>query len=189
MPRTIDAATITAIQDATVRWVVIVRIETPGLTLLMTSGSNDLVYNSETYVPGTLGNISPVSEDGLQDSAISVSFSGVDSSTLAAAAAQDFINSPVMVRIIPHDEDWVPVGDGILLFDGFTTEAPSISYGRESEVSVSCKGKFAALDRNRSERYSDAEQQRKYPGDLGMQYAASVANKEVTWPASSFFEE
>lgn len=188
MSRTIDAATIAAIQNPLVRWVVIVRIETPSLTLKMTSGSNDIVYNSETYTPGTLGAISPVTEQGLNNSAVGITFSGVDLSTLAAAASQDFLNSPVMVRIIPHDDDWLPVGDGILLFDGFTSDAPSISYGSTSEVGVTCKGKFAALDRARSERYSDAEQQRKYPGDLGMQYAASVANKEVIWPASSFFE-
>ena len=188
MPRTLDAATIAALQDPVIRWVVIVRIETPSLTLLMTSGDNDLTYNSETYTPGTLGNISPVTEGGLQDSAISITFSGVDVSTLAVAASQDFLNSPVMVRLIPHDDTWQPVGDGILMFDGFTSDAPSISYGSKSEIGVSCKGKFAALDRARSERYSDAEQQRKYPGDLGMQYAASVANKDVVWPASSFFE-
>ena len=70
MPRTLDAATIAALQDPVIRWVVIVRIETPSLTLLMTSGDNDLTYNSETYTPGTLGNISPVTEGGLQDSAI-----------------------------------------------------------------------------------------------------------------------
>lgn len=189
MPRTIDAATIAAIQDRLVRWVVIVKIETPSLDILMTSGDNDLSYGGDVYLPGTLGNISPVSEDGLQDSAISLTFSGVDAATLAAAGSQDFLNSPVMVRLIPHDENWQPVGGGILIFDGFTSDAPSISWGNESQVAVSCRGKFAALDRQRSERYSDAEQQRKYPGDLGMQYAASVANKDVVWPASSFFED
>lgn len=132
--------------------------------------------------------------------------------TLAVAASSDFLNSPVSVwllvgggrdlaelrgdstvvtvdtSILTADAENDVFTGNVLLFSGFTAGAPSISYGQESRVVVQCKGKFAALDRARTERYADADQQRKYPGDLGMQYASVVASKEVVWPAASWYK-
>ena len=39
-----------------------------------------------------------------------------------------------------------------------------------------------------SKRESDQDQQAKYPGDLGMQYATTVSSKTIVWPASEWFE-
>jgi len=189
MSRTLDAATIAALQTGIIRPIVLVKIVTPTFTLRMSSDNQDTAFGGETYQYGTLGNISPVNEAGMSDSGISLTFSGVDLSTLALSSRQDFLNCPVTITILLHDEDWQPIGTGIELFDGYTSSAPSISYGNSSEVSIQCMGKFDALNRPRSERYSDAEQQRKHPGDLGLQYAANVANKDVVWPASSFFDD
>lgn len=186
MPRTLSPDTIAALSSGSPRFSVLVRIETPSLTLRMTSDTGPVVFGGETYTPGTLGGIGTVKEGGkMEDTSIGIDFSGVDVPTLAVAASPDFLNSPVSV--------WLLVAGGgysgsILLFSGFTAGAPSISYGQESRVVVQCKGKFSALDRSRTERYADADQQRKYPGDLGMQYASIVASREVVWPAASWYE-
>jgi len=213
MPRTLSPEAIAALSSGSPRFVVLVRIETPTLTLRMTSDTGPVTFGGETYTPGTLGSIGTVREGSdMTETTIGIDFSGVDLPTLAVAAAPGFINSPVSV--------WLRVGTGnafavfradstivtadstihtademgsilwgdMLLFSGFTSGAPNISYGQESRVMVQCKGKFAALDRPRTERYADQDQRRKYPGDLGMQYAAQVASKEVIWPAASWFK-
>lgn len=205
--RTLTPETIAALNSGQVKFIVLASIITPSLAIRMTSDTSGTVFvsgggwddaltwddasiwddyeGSELYVSGTLGSISDIDESKPEETGIAITFSGVDIPTLSAAAMPDFINSPVKVRLLVS-------GGGnsgsILLFDGVTSNAPSISYGNESKITVSCQGKFAALNRSRSERYADAEQQRKYPGDLGMQYASTVASKEVIWPAASFFD-
>lgn len=205
MPRTLSASTIAALESDSVRFVVLVKIEAPGGDILMTSeGSetvailttgwddnstwNDLLtwsdsQGGEVFLPGTLGGISEV-EESQGAGGISLTFSGVDIATLSAAASPAFINSPVKVylKVSAGTE-----GGVIMLFDGVCSRAPSISYGNNSTVTVSCQGKFAAMNRNRSERYSNADQQAKYPGDLGLEYAATVSSKEVIWPSSAWF--
>lgn len=213
MPRTLSPEAITALSSGSPRFVVLVRIETPGLTLRMTSDTGPVTFAGEVYNPGTLGGIGAVREGSdMAETTIGIDFSGVDLPTLAVAASPEFINSPVSVwllagggitpatfradatditvdtAILTADE----MGDffygSMLLFSGFTAGAPNISYGQESRVVVQCKGKFAALDRPRTERYADQDQQRKYPGDLGMQYASTVSSRDVIWPAASWFK-
>lgn len=213
MPRTLSPEAIAALSSGSPRFGVLVRIETPTLTLRMTSETGPIEFGGETYMPGTLGGIGAVHEGSdMTETTIGIDFSGVDLPTLAVAASPEFINSPVSV--------WLRVGTGntlavfradstivtadstthtademggilwgsMLLFAGFTAGAPNISYGQESRVMVQCKGKFAALDRPRTERYADQDQQRKYPGDLGMQYASTVSSREVIWPAAGWFK-
>ena len=186
MPRTLSPETIAALSSGSPRFAVLVRIETPTLTLRMTSETGQVEFGGETYMPGTLGNIGAVREGSdMTETTIGIDFSGVDLPTLAVAASPGFVNSPVSV--------WLLVEGGgqsgsVLLFAGFTAGAPNISYGQESRVMVQCKGKFAALDRPRTERYADQDQRRKYPGDLGMQYASTVSSREVIWPAASWFK-
>ena len=183
MPRTLSASTIAALESDSVRFVVLVKIEAPGGDILMTSEGSSVDYNGDTYQSGTLGGISEV-EESQGAGGISLTFSGVDIATLSAAASPAFINSPVKVylKVSAGIE-----GGVIMLFDGVCSRAPSISYGNNSTVTVSCQGKFAAMNRNRSERYSNADQQAKYPGDLGLEYAATVSSKEVIWPSSAWF--
>lgn len=205
--RTLTPETIDALNSGQVKFIVLVSIITPSISLRMTSDTSNTVFltdggwddtltwddakiwddyeGAELYVTGSLGNISDVSESKPDDTGIAITFSGVDVPTLAAAAMPDFINSPVKVYLLVSGGG---SSGSILLFDGVTNNAPSISYGNKTEIAVSCQGKFAALNRTRSERYADAEQQRKYPGDLGMQYASTVASREVIWPAASFFD-
>ena len=186
--RTLSPDIVAAFESGAVHIIVLVEIVTPTLTVRMTSDTYDNEFNGETFVTGTLGSISAVDESGdISSTGISITFSGVDPTTLAVAASNGFLNSPVKIWL--HISSDVSETEGAMLFfDGFTTGAPSISYGNSSSVAVSCQGKFAALDRPRSERYADAEQQKKYPGDLGMQYASTVANKVVIWPAAKWFK-
>lgn len=186
MPRTLSAGTIAALASGNPRFIVLVRIETPSLTLLMTSGTAPEEYAGETYSVGTLGSISRVRETvKFDDTGITIDFSGVDLPTLSVCASPDFLNSPVTITLLVTDG--TNSGE-IELFSGYTAGAPNISYGNESKITVNCTGKFAALDRPRTERYADQDQQRKYPGDLGMQYASTVSSAEVIWPAASWFK-
>ena len=187
MTRSIDDATVLAMQEGVTRPIVLVKIATPSLDILMTSAMQDVDFGGDTYTYGTLGNISTISEtDNLKDSSITLTFSAVDPATIAAIASADFVNSPITVRVMFFDENWQTVGDGLLYFEGGAA-SQNIALGVSAEITVNCKSKLSTLSRPRSERYSDQDQQAKYPGDLGMQYATTVSSKDIVWPSSAWF--
>lgn len=188
MSRSIDDATVLAANADIVRPVVLVEIITPSLDIRMCSLMQDIDFNGNTYTYGSLGNIGTINEsDDITESSCTLTFGAIDSATVAAIAASDFINSPVSIRIMFCDEEWQPVGDGVIYFEG-SAASQNIALGETAEITVNCKSKIASLNRPRSIRYSDQEQQAKYPGDLGMQYATTVSNANVRWPAAEWFE-
>tara|TARA_R110002167_G_scaffold45515_5_gene136739 strand:+ start:2515 stop:3081 length:567 start_codon:yes stop_codon:yes gene_type:complete len=188
MSRIIDDATVLAMQADVTRPIVLVKVNTPSLDILMCSAMQDLDFGGDTYSYGVLGNISTINEtDDLKDASITLTFSAVDPTIIAAVSGSDFVNSTVTVRIMFFDEDWQSVGDGLLFFEGGAS-SQNIALGQTAEISVNCKSKIAALNRARSERYSDQDQQAKYHGDLGMQYATTVSSKDIVWPAAEWFQ-
>ncbi len=189
MPRTIDSGTITAMSQDSYKPVVLVEVNTPSLDIRLTSNTQDVVYDSNTYTAGALGGISTISETAdINDAQISIIFSGIDPAIKAAVVASDFINSKVTVRVQFFDGGWKSSGDGLIYFIG-SAASQNIASGQSSDITVSCKSKVASLSRPRSERYSDQEQQAQYPGDLGMQYASELASKDIIWPNSAWFKE
>lgn len=67
---------------------------------------------------------------------------------------------------------------------GFRMLQPTFSMTPEGERSVrlSAESIFALRSRPRHAMYTDADQQRRFPGDKGFQFVASLVNKTVTWP-------
>jgi len=189
MLRPLDNATIAALQRAYKRWIIAVAIDLPGLSLRLSSGQSNFEFNGETYTYGSLSSLGAIGEEARSKGlSLEVGVVAVDPAVMTAFANADYINSPARVYLLPHDEDWNIIGGGILFFDGVLVDS-SLSYGRKPEVRLRCGSSADSAFRVRSERYSDAEQQAKYPGDLGMQYAAEVGFAQVIWPAASFYED
>lgn len=189
MTRSVDSNTLRAMTRQDYKPVVLVEIITPSLNIRLTSNTQDLVFDGDTYTAGLLSGISEIPETtDLKDAQIALGFSGIDPAIKAAVVSPDFINSKVTVRIQFFDQNWVSSGDGLIYFIG-SAASQNIASGQSSAITVSCKSRIASLGRPRSERYSDQEQQAQHPGDLGMQYASELASKEIIWPAAAWFKE
>lgn len=189
MTRSIDSNTLRAMTQQDYKPVVLVEIITPSLNIRLTSNTQDLVFDSNTYTAGLLSGISEIPETtDLKDAQIALGFSGIDPAIKAAVVSPDFINSQVTVRIQFFDQNWVTSGDGLIYFIG-SAASQNIASGKSSAITVSCKSRISSLSRPRSERYSDQEQQAQHTGDLGMQYASELASKEIIWPAATWFKE
>lgn len=186
MPRTLPQSTINALKSESVAALVFIRIETPSSTVRLTSASGAVTFKGEVYLPATFGEVSNVTEDGdMSTSGIGFSMSGLEYSLLQLASESSFLNSPVSIWAqFEGDND---TGE-MLLFEGFTSGAPSINFGNDCSILVTCQGKFAALNRPRSLRYTDAQQRERFPDDKGMEYAAQVSTREIIWPSAQWFK-
>jgi hypothetical protein len=61
---------------------------------------------------------------------------------------------------------------------------PEFVYGENGErsVTVRCESLFSLRSRPRYAMYTDSDQQRRFPGDLGFSFVAGLVSKVVTWP-------
>ena len=77
-------------------------------------------------------------------------------------------------------EDGALIGDPVQILSG-RMDTLSWSEGETAAVSMTVENQLVDLDRARVRRYTDADQQAEYAGDLGFQYVASLVEKEITW--------
>lgn len=192
----IDPNFISAVTGGPFRFVVLVELITVGnQPIRLTTDTGETVYNSNTYYPSLIDNISTTkSSSDINDTGISVKLSGIDDALLSIVSADNFVNSQCKVYLLAQEYNENPtvnmpyINEGVfLLFDGVVAAPPSLAFGGETSISIAIQSRMVAKDKNRSERYADADQQKKYAGDLGMQYATEVGNKSVRWPAASWF--
>jgi len=134
---------------------------------------------------GTFLQVSDLSRsmDGAADQS-EFSLSGVDTQIvqLAKNAAAEISNRSIKVYGQVLDEE-KPVGNYFQLWAGTMDQVRFRGQGAQKRtVSITAEGLFVRRRRPVRARFSDRDQQARYPGDRGLELVASLANKEVTWP-------
>lgn len=79
------------------------------------------------------------------------------------------------------DEDFQNIIDEPhLIHDGRLDTSELIDTGDTATITLNSETRFRDLERPRTKRYTDAEQQKRYPGDKGLEYVPSMQDKEIT---------
>ncbi len=182
MSRNLDASVITALDSSEIRVVLFFSAEFPSGTVRLNSTKSDIVVGGDTY-SGT-GGISAVSEteESIDDSTCDARFTLTGA---AAGIAMALGENPRGVKVVSMF--------GFLNSDGTLIAAPTIDFsGRGSHFLVDPGAEISSItlvaydetgdqERPLEERLTDNEQQRMHPGDIGLQYVASLPNKKFTW--------
>lgn len=144
---------------------------------------------------GQIGAISGV-EQAVNGDAPEMSFtlSGVDSAILRLARAEysDEVKGRIVYVLVqffgvedPDDPDNqrpldlpYPIAAGRCLRPEFLTNRES----GEKAVTIKAESLFSLRSRPRYAMYTDADQQRRFPGDKGFEFVGTLINKVVTWP-------
>jgi len=190
MSRSIDAATITALEQGVVKWLVLVKIEFDGGTIAFNSSLGDVDYGGDTYIGfGTLGSVSRIEESGeLNPQKYNITLSGVNPAVLTAVLNEDYLNRTAICYIAALDDDNAIIGTPINYFDA-KVDSVSANFGKTANISIIARDKLADWNRATIERYTDQDQQARYPGDKGFEFVTEIANKEIIWPAKAWFEK
>lgn len=157
----------------------------------VTSGGN--VYQP---IANGLYSISPISEseDGKPDR-LTLGFSIVNSAMLAACVgdATVYRGRSVTVSLQLLDSGGVPAGAPIVRWYGYMADTSIeretgglMDYGK-GRVNVHCyRAGMAEIRDYEGERLTDAQQQERFPGDLGLQYMADLIQNPVPWLSVKF---
>lgn len=112
--------------------------------------------------------------------------SGVPPSHIALADDTDTAGKDVRIKVAIFNPVTYKIVSTRLVFDG-TLEPLVITDGPETaRLEVTAESAAESLLRPITSLFSDAEQQRLYPGDLFFQFASDQADQKIVWPAASW---
>lgn len=180
--RSLASALRDATQAAVVRPVVLAQLDFDGAPVRAASVPFDVVVDGETFVGvGALGAISAVVEGTeAKPYGIELSLSGIAPALLAEAMRGECQGRGAQVWLGMLDAGHVLVGPPALLWRG-RMDTMDVVLGESAVITVSAESRLADWQRARTRRYTDQDQQRQYPGDLGFEFVTTTAEREITW--------
>ena len=174
--RDLHADTLAALSQPNVRWIVMVRMHLDSGVITWHTGYNDFTFDGYEYLAvGHLGTLSKLDESSeAKPNKIKVGMSGINDSMVALLLGEEFLGRWAYVHLAVCDEAWQVIGDPILWFYG-KMDPPGGKQGATAEFEVTINSRLADWDRQLVEIYSDVDQQARFPGDLGLEFAEQVA--------------
>jgi hypothetical protein len=189
MSRGLTSAAQTAIAAETVARQVAVALDFPTGVARWNSSPADIVVDGQTFFGvGALGSIS-VAEEGieLRSYGMTVGLTGVPRDAIAFALGTAYQGRPGTVwEVVLNATTWQPVADPIVIFRG-RMDQMDITLGQMAEVTVKLENRLTDWERPKILRYTDAEQRRRDPSDGSFRFLPATTEKEIIWPARSFF--
>ncbi len=174
--RNLDPATLAALSNPNVPRIAMVRMHLDSDVIAWHSGFGSLIFETYEYVgAGHLGSISNVTEASeAKPNKIKVGIAGIDPVVISALLGEETMGRKAYVHLAICDEDWQIVGEPILWFYGHM-DPPSGRQGKTGSFEVAINSRLADWDRPLVERYSNVEQQARFPDDKGFEFAEQVA--------------
>jgi len=148
------------------------------------SGMGELQWGGFTwYGAGTLGKVSTIEETTeLRATGASFQLSGIPADLIDKVS-----NFPVQghkaklyLGFIEADFKTL-IMDPVLIFDGRMDTVEILDGGETATVTLTAESRLRDLERPRTKRYTDADQQSRYPGDKGLEYVPSMQDKQIIW--------
>lgn len=153
------------------------------------SGMGPIVWNGQTWTGvGTLGKVTAI-DDGstVEARGINLEFSGIDPTLLADVLGEFLLGQPVIVSLGLFDAGAL-IADPITSWSG-RMDQPTIDIdGKTASISINCENRLIDMNTAVDRRYTAEDQQRDWPGDLGMNFVFSLQEKTWYWgtaPTSS----
>lgn len=190
MARGLSAGAIASVTSETPARTVAIELDFPSGFVRMNGSPADIILGGNTFLGvGGLGAITAIEESAeLRSYDLSVQLSGVPRDSIAIALAEAYQGRRGSVWEVPLDPTtYQPIADPILFFRGRMDQL-DIRVGDTATVSVRLQNRLADWERPKLRRYTDEDQRRAHPGDLGLRYVASTVDKQLLWPAKAWWD-
>jgi hypothetical protein len=185
MPRDLTSPQQTVITLGRVIPVTLADITLDTGVIRLNSTDRNFTWSGELwYGCGALGAVSSIQETSqLQASSIQLSLSGVTAEYIQTVMGEQYQGKQCRVWIGFLDDSYSLVYDPTLVFQGIVDQM-SLSVGQRATVTLTAQNELARWETPNIRRYTDADQQRLYPGDTGMRWVPQAAEKEIYWGSS-----
>lgn len=141
--------------------------------------------SSQTWVGlATIGEIADIAESAdRRRNGVNMKLSGVDVSLLNMALTEDYQGKSAKIWQAYFDQNLAIIPDPTLLFAGTMDVLSAVDGSRQGSLSLDCESREQQLERTSRSLLTDQEQQRLYPGDLGLAFLNSLQSKPIIWGA------
>jgi hypothetical protein len=146
------------------------------------SGIGDLSWNGQTWVgTGTLLQVSQIQENAeTVASGATITLSGVPTELISLALGSVRQGRAGKIYLGFFSSGSI-VTDPVLVFEG-KLDVPVIEEdGDTATIAIAYESRLIDLQKPRESRYTNEDQQRVYPGDLGFEFVPSLQEKTLNW--------
>ena len=183
MSRDLTAGVVTEVTGLVVRPILLSQFFFDSGTIRFWNGTEDFVHDSNTYTgAGNLLDISSIDETQKTEArGISVSLSGIPSSLISIALAEEYQDRQVTIDLGFLDEDGVLIADPYRFFSG-KADIMSITDGATTaSISLTAESDIIALKRINERRRTAEDQKLTYAGDTFFDNVVALQSKEILW--------
>lgn len=138
---------------------------------------------------GSLGSIEEVDDAPSEQKGMRFTVSGVPTSLLSVALQEAVRNKACTLYLAVLDPASAAVLDVLQAWAGTLDTMPITQSGETCTINVVAEHAGATFSRPKPVRYTDADQQKLYPGDTSLRFVTSQANHQDVWPAAAFFRQ
>jgi len=183
MSRTLPAALATEFSNSELKPFQAVEITfTDGVVRFWTGYGQISADNERWEGIGQVLGISEASEaSDLSAEGITITLSGLDTSVLAAILNENYKLQPCAIYVGALDENNEVVSD---LYQTFSGRIDTINIQEDSEkvhLVINAESRLIDLNRPRTRKLTDAEQQSRYPNDTSLAQVALLADRQLDW--------
>ena len=189
MTRGLTTAAEAAVQQEVVLRTVAVQLDFSSASVRVNASPADISIGGDVFLGlGGFGAISAMAENAeIKSRGISLTLSGVPRDLVAVALGEPYQGRAATVwEVVLDRETWLPVADPFVVFRG-RMDTMDVAMGQSCTITLGVEDRLVDLERPRIRRYTDEDQQARYPGDAFFSFVPATTEKELVWPAASFF--
>jgi len=192
MTRDATAAVITETKAAAPRIVAFVELDYPSGFVRLNSTDRRLSFDSGAGVvdfigAGALGSVSAISETTeLRASGLRLTLSGIPAAVVSAAFERAQ-GRPGRLWLGVLDDSYQLISSPAQVFSGLI-DSTAIDIGETGTVTVNVENRLVAWERPKVRRYTNADQQQRFPGppaDKFLEFVNQTVEKELLWGVGS----
>lgn len=180
--RELTSTVISAMQADNVPMLVLVELQFASGTVRVCNAGYSFDWDGYTWTGlGNMGGISAVSEgEDLEMYGCTLNLSGVPPEMVAVALGSGYQCRPATVWLAPLDAEYQLLNGPVIVFRGRMDTMP-IELGTSATIQLTIESRLVDWERPRERRFNHPDQISEYPADLGFEYVAQMAEKELIW--------
>lgn len=182
MSRGIDDLTSAASEAQQVRPYLLAELDYESGAVHLASTPFDVTYAGDSYLGvGRLGSISAIQEGPeMKSYGLSLQLSGIPVTYMTEMRQERFQDRACRVWLGFLDEQHRPYGDPVQMFGG-RMDVVVFDVADTITATLSAESRLVDWERPRVRRFTDQDQRRAYPGDVGLEYVQATTEMELVW--------
>ncbi len=183
MARGLTSGVVTASGAPAVNLALLVEAEFSEGPIRMWTGIGAFVWGGKTFEGvGQFLGLSGVEETvQLAATGVTLSLSAIPSALVSLAYGQYVQGRPARVWLAFFSDAVELIADPVLIFAGRMDAVGDEDDGASATITVRAESNLADLKRINEQRLTDADHQRRFPGDKSLRFVKDLQNKPVIW--------